>query len=162
MRRRPAFSVVVPIAALLLAGLLLAGCGSSGSTTTTTAAISKAEFIAKGNAICVAGEKAQEARYEAFGKSHGLKGNMEPTKAQQAELVESVSAPNIQRQINAVKALGAPSGEEQQVEEALETSQQALEKVEANPGLMFAKQNPFHEAGLQLHAVGLTKCAAET
>jgi hypothetical protein len=54
----------------------------------------------------------QEARYEAFGRSHGLKGNVEPTKAQQAEIVESVLAPNIQRQIDAVKARGAPSGEE--------------------------------------------------
>jgi hypothetical protein len=34
--------------------------------------------------------------------------------------------------------------------------------VEANPALMFAGQNPFHEAGLRLHAVGLAKYAAET
>jgi hypothetical protein len=161
MHRRPAVSGGALIVAVALAGLLVAGCGSSSSTTTTTA-ISKAEFIAKGNAICVAGEKAQEAGYEAFGKSHGLKGNMEPTKAQQAELVETVLAPNIQHQINGVKALGAPSGEEQQVEEALEASQQALDKIKASPELAFAKESPFHAAGLKLHAVGLTKCAAET
>lgn len=58
--------------------------------------------------------------------------------------------------------LGAPSGEEQQVEEALETAQQALEKVEANPELAFANPSPFHEAGQQLHAVGLTPCAKNT
>ncbi len=162
MYRRPNFMAAVPIAVLLLAAVVVAGCGSSSSTTTTTtAAISKAEFVVKGNAICAAGEKAQEARFEAFGKSHGLK-NMEPTKAQKTELVETVFVPNVQHQINAVKALGAPSGEEQQVEEALETSQQALEKAEANPELFFAKQSPFREAGQQLHAVGLTKCAQGT
>jgi hypothetical protein len=161
MHRRRTLTVAAPIAVLLLAGLLVAGCGSSSSTTTTTAAISKAEFVAKGDAVCIAGEKAQEAEVNAYFKKHGLE-NKKPTKAQEAELVETVLAPNIQHQINAVKALGAPSGEEQQVEEALATSQRDLEKVEASPELMFAKQDPFHEAGQQLHAVGLTKCAAET
>jgi hypothetical protein len=148
---------------LLLTGLLMAGCGSSGSSssTETTTSISKAEFVAKGNAICIAGEKAQNAAFEAFAKAHGLN-NKEPTKAQMTEIVENVAGPNIQHQISAVKALGAPSGEEQQVEEALETSQQALEKLEANPELLFAKQSPFHEAGQQLHAVGLTQCAKHT
>ena len=159
MRRRMICGLA--LMAAVLVGVWVAGCGSSSSSTSTetTAAITKAEFVAKGNAICVAGEKAQEAGYEAFGKSHGLKGNMEPTKAQQAELVETVLAPNIQHQINGVKALGAPSGEEQQVNAALEASQQALNKIKANPELASAKESPFHAAGQQLHALGLTKCA---
>jgi hypothetical protein len=152
-----------PVAVLLLTGLLVAGCGSSSSSSTeTTASISKAQFIAKGNAICIAGQKAQNVGFEAFAKAHGISGNQEPSKAQGTELAETVFVPNIQHQINAVKALGAPSGEEQQVEEALETAQQALEKVEANPELVFAKASPFHEAGQQLHALGLTQCAKNT
>jgi hypothetical protein len=156
---------VMPVGVLLFAGLAVAGCGSSSSTTsttTTTAAISKAEFVAKGNAICVAGEKAQEARFEAFAKQHGISEKKEPTKAQQKELAEAVLIPNIQSQINAVKALGAPSGEEQQVSSALEASQQALDKVKANPELAFSKQSPFAAAGKQLHALGLTKCASHS
>jgi hypothetical protein len=148
------------LTAALIVGVCVAGCGSSSSTTTTetTAAISKAEFVAKGNAVCVKGEKAQEAEVNAYVKKHGLE-NKKPTKAQEVELVETVFAPNIQSQIDGVKALGAPSGEEQQVESALELSQQALERVEANPELAFGKQNPFAAAGKQLHALGLKKCA---
>jgi hypothetical protein len=146
------------LTAALIVGVCVAGCGSSSSTTETTAAISKAEFVAKGNAVCVKGEKAQEAEVNAYVKKHGLE-NKKPTKAQEVELVETVFAPNIQSQIDGVKALGAPSGEEQQVESALELSQQALEKVEANPELAFGKQNPFAAAGKQLHALGLKKCA---
>jgi basic membrane lipoprotein Med (substrate-binding protein (PBP1-ABC) superfamily) len=159
---------LIGVASICIAGLLIAGCGSSSSTssststTTTTAAISKAEFIAKGNVICLAGNKTQNASFERFAKEHGLSEKSEPNKAQTEELVETVFAPNIQRQIDAIKALGAPSGEEQQLNEALETAQEALSKVEANPELFKGKQNPFHEAGLKLHALGLVKCAANS
>ncbi len=151
------------VGALLFAGLLVAGCGSSSSstTTTTTAAISKAEFVAKGNAICAAGTKKEEAGFMAFAKQHGISEKEEPTKAQQAELVETVFAPNIQSQIDSVKALGAPSGEEQQVTSALETAQETLNKVKAKPELAFSEQNPFKATGEQLHALGLTQCAKE-
>jgi hypothetical protein len=146
--------------AALVVGICVTGCGSSNSTSTetTTAAITKAEFVAKGNAVCVKGEKAQEAKINAYIKKHGLE-NKKPSKAQEAELVETVLVPNVQSQIDGVKALGAPSGEEQQVNAAVELSQQALEKVEANPGLAFGKENAFAAAGKQLHALGLTKCA---
>jgi hypothetical protein len=148
--------------AALTVGVCVAGCGSSSSTTTeTTAAITKAEFVAKGNAICVKGEKAQEAEINAYVKKNGLE-NKKPSKAQEAELVETVLIPNVQSQIDDVKALGAPSGEEQQVSSALELSQQALEKIEANPNLAFGKENVFAAAGKQLHAVGLKKCAANS
>jgi hypothetical protein len=156
MRRRMICGLA--LTAALIVGVCVAGCGSSSSTTETTAAISKAEFVAKGNAVCVKGEKAQEAEVNAYVKKHGLE-NKKPSKAQEVELVETVFAPNIQSQIDGVKALGAPNGEEQQVSSALELSQQALEKVEANPELAFGKQDPFAAAGKQLHALGLKECA---
>jgi hypothetical protein len=143
----------------LIVGVCVAGCGSSSSTTTeTTAAITKAEFVTKGNAVCVKGEKAQEAEINAYIKKNGLE-KQKPTKAQNVEIVETVLAPNIQSQIDGVKALGAPSGEEQQVNSALELSQQTLEKIEANPELAFGKGNAFAAAGKQLHALGLKECA---
>jgi hypothetical protein len=143
----------------LIVGVCVAGCGSNSSTTTeTTAAITKAEFVTKGNAICVKGEKAQEAESNAYIKKHGLE-NKKPSKAQEAELVEAVLVPNIQSQIDGVKALGAPSGEEQQVNSAVELSQQTLEKIEANPELAFGNANVFGAAGKQLHALGLKQCA---
>ncbi len=151
---------VLSFGALVLAGLLVAGCGSSSSTTTTTATtISKAEFVAKGNAICAAGSKTQEAAFNAFAKKHGLKENQQPNKAQQAEAVNSILVPGIQTQINAVKNIGAPTGEEQQVSAALDTAEQELSKVKANPELAFGKESAFVGAGEKLHALGLTQCA---
>jgi len=157
MRRRMICGLALMTA--LIVGACVAGCGSSSSTTTeTTAAITKVEFVTKGNAVCVKGEKAQEAEINAYIKKNGLE-KQKPTKAQNVEIVETVLAPNIQSQIDGVKALGAPSGEEQQVNSALELSQQTLEKIEANPELAFGKGNAFAAAGKQLHALGLKECA---
>jgi hypothetical protein len=148
------------VAALVFA-VCVSGCGSSSSSTTTetTAAITQAEFVAKGNAICVKGEKAQEAAVNAYFKKHGIKEHQKPTKAQLTEVAETVLVPNIQSQIDGVKALGAPSGEEQQVSAALETAQQTLDRVKANPTLAFENENLFAATGKQLHALGLKKCA---
>ncbi len=160
MRRRLIFGLGVSVA--LIVGVCAAGCGSGSSTTTeTTAAISKAEFIAKGNAICVKGEKAQEAEINAYVKKHNLE-NKKPTKAEQAEMAETVFVPNIQSQIDAVTALGAPSGEEQQVKSAIEISQQTLDRGKANPALFFSNENIFAAAGKQLHALGLAACASNS
>lgn len=158
MRRRMICGLA--LMAPLIVGVCVAGCGSSSNSTSmeTTAAISKAEFLAKGNAVCVKGEKAQEAEINAYVKKHGLE-KQKPSNAQEAEIVETVLVPNIQSQIDGVKALGAPSGEEQQVSSALELSQQTLEKIEANPELAFGKENAFAAAGKQLHALGLKECA---
>lgn len=148
------------LVAALIVGVFAAGCGSSSSTTTeTTAAITKAEFVKQGNAVCTKGEKEQQAEFTAYAKKNGLKENQEPTKAQQTEIAETVLAPNIQSQIDGVKALGAPSGEEQQVNAALETSQQTLDKAKANPALFFGNESLFVAAGKQLHALGLKDCA---
>lgn len=167
MHRRFMITGAAPIAVLFLAGLFVAGCGSSSSTATTTttattAMITKAEFVAKGNAICLGGNKKEAAGFAAFAKKHGISEKEEPTKAQQAELVETVFAPNIQSQIDAVKALGAPSGQEQQVTSALATAQEALNKVKAKPEIAFGKPGPFKATGEQLHALGLTQCAKES
>lgn len=159
MRRRLIYGTAM--AAVLIVGACVAGCGSSSSTTTTetTASIDKAEFVKQGNAICSKAEEAQEAEINAYAKEHGLKEEQEPTKAQQTEIAEAVSIPNIQSQINGVKALGAPSGEEQQVSAALEAAQQALDKAKANPTLLFGNEDIFAAAGKQLHALGLKECA---
>ena len=158
MRRRPIIWGLVPAAALIV-GVCVAGCGSSSTTTETTAVITQAEFVKQGNAICGAGNKAQQAKTDAYAQKLGLKKNQEPSKAQLTEIANSVLIPNVQAQINAVKALGAPSGEEQQVNAAIESSQKALDKIKANPELGYGKQDLFAAAAKQLHALGLKECA---
>jgi hypothetical protein len=144
----------------LVAAVLVAGCGSSSSTTESTATLSKAEFLAMGNAVCAKGEKAQEAGVNAYVEEHGL-ANKKPSPAQEAAMVENIIAPNIQGQINGVKALAAPASLEGQVEEAVELSEKGLEEVEAEPAMAVSNSgpDPFAAAGKVLHSIGLTQCA---
>ncbi len=151
-----------PLALALVVGLCVSGCGSSSTTTETTTSITKAEFVAMGNAVCAKGEKEQEVETNAYFKAHGVKKNQKPTKTQLTEVSETIFVPNIQSQIDGVKALGAPSGEETRVSAALETAQRTLDKVKANPTLPFEDENLFSATGAQLHALGLKKCAANS
>jgi hypothetical protein len=149
-------------AALIIAGTT-AGCGGgdSDSSAEKPASISKAEFVARANAICSKGEKKQETEFDAYVRKHNLE-ERRPTDAQQAEMVEDIFAPNVQGQIDAVSALGAPKGEEQQVSSALQISQETLDRVKADPGLFFGNEDLFAAAGKQLHALGLVQCAPES
>ena len=82
--------------AVLLLGIGAAGCGSSGSTDTTTAAITKSAFVAKANAICTKGNKVQNTAGEKLGKN--------PSQAQFTAYVNNTVIPNIQGQIDSVRA----------------------------------------------------------
>jgi hypothetical protein len=144
----------------LVAASWVAGCGSSNSTTETTATLSKAEFLEKGNAICANGEKAQESGVNAYVEEHGL-ANRNPSPAQEAAMVENIIVPNIQGQINGVKALAEPASLEGQVEEAVELAEKGVEEIEAEPAMALGNSgpNPFAAAGKVLHSMGLTQCA---
>jgi hypothetical protein len=139
------------IAALLVA-LAVAGCGSSSSSTTSTAALTKAEFLAKGNAICVKTNKVTNAAGQKFGNH--------PTKAQLTTFVTTQFVPSVQGAINGLKALGAPAGDQAKVAAMLALAQADLNKVKANP-ILFISGGPstFANFAKVAHAYGLTECA---
>jgi ABC-type lipoprotein release transport system permease subunit len=148
-RRR---AIVTAIAATLIVGLAV-GCGSSNSTTTSTAALSKSAYLTKANAICKAGNEKQQADQKALGKN--------PSQAQITAYVTGTQVPDIQSQIDQVKALGAPSGDEAVVNKYLATAQADLNKIKSDPSLAYsAKSDPFADFAAIAHPYGLTACAA--
>jgi hypothetical protein len=76
-------------------------------------------------------------------------------------MVENIIVPNIQGQINGVKALAEPASLEGQVEEAVELAEKGVEEIEAEPAMALGNSgpNPFAAAGKVLHSMGLTQCA---
>jgi len=138
--------------AVLTTGLAVAGCGG-GNGTSTTAAISKADFLKKGNAICKKGNQSIK-----LAGNHLLPQGKQPTAAQKQQFT-NVALLTIQAEILRVKRLGAPPGDEAKVNAIIASAQAALQKVKQDPSVLF-KQNsdPFAEANKLANAYGLTAC----
>ncbi len=156
--------LIATAAGVLAIALIAAGCGSSSDNSTdSTASLTKAEFVKQGNAICATGNKQIEAGFESFGKEHHLSENTQPTEAQAAELAETVLVPAVTTQIEGIRALGAPSGEEDQVNAILEAAEEGVEKAEEDPNALFSSngENAFGEANELSREYGLTTCGEE-
>jgi hypothetical protein len=143
----------IVIAGLLVAGLWVAGCGSSSTSssqsTASIPAITKAELLAKANAICNGGNVALAAA--------GAKLASHPSQAQVVLIVRSTYVPAIEAQITAIKALGVPAGEAATVTHMLTLAEEDLNKVKSNPAL--AATDVFRPFAKVAHAYGLTACA---
>jgi hypothetical protein len=153
---------------LALAGLSLvvAGCGgsssSSTSSTTSTAAapaLTKVEYLKKGNAICQGTQVLRQAAFTAYGKAHHLNTNVAPTKAQASQLATTILIPSIQATINEVKALVPPSSDQAQVTAMLAAAQQDLDRGKQDPAQLVTSSTTFAHSAKLLHAYGLTSCA---
>jgi len=163
MTRRPgsgaallARGALAPAAVLALAALVFAGCGSTHKAATATIdrtapAITKAEFVRKANAICAKGN--------AENKAAGAKLGAEPAEAQVVAFVKNTEVPAVQAQIKALKALGAPPGDEATVAKMLTLAQAAVDAVKAQPTIVTSGANVFAAFARVAHPYGLISCA---
>jgi hypothetical protein len=155
--------LIAPFACLVALAVVAAGCGGGNDETTTTASITKAQFLKQGNAICAKGNTEIEEGFESFFKKSNLKKNEEPSKAEIEEVAETVAVPGVEKQIEGLRALGAPEGEEEQVDEILTAAEEAVEKVEEDPVALLSEGNnaAFAKVNKMARAYGLTVCAEE-
>jgi len=152
--------LIAVVAGVLAVALFAAGCGSSSDTTESTASLTKAAFLKQGNAICAAGNKEINAGFEKFFKENEFSKKKQPTQAQLEEAAEEIAIPSIRKQIDGIRALGAPSGEEEQVNEIVDTAEEALEEGEEDPAALVSEENGnlFAKANKLADAYGLTAC----
>lgn len=159
------------IAAALSALLFAAGCGGSdddsatgssgGSTDVTieTGSLSKAEFIKQASAACVKTQEQFEKHAAAF-LEESNKNPPKPTETSpEITLVKTVFIPDYQDQVEAVSALGAPSGDEQELTTFLEALQKVLDDADANPQAFIESGGSFGKAPKLAKAYGLVGCA---
>lgn len=115
---------------LLGAALAAAGCGGD-SDESSTSSISKAAFIKKTDAVCKRGNSRMEVAF-----AHFLRANRNvtrPSKAEYEALVGKVLVPNVKREVKEIRAFGAPSGDEDRVDDFLEALEEGIEVAERNP-----------------------------
>ncbi|MBS1878923.1 MAG: hypothetical protein JST31_05385 [Actinobacteria bacterium] len=154
--------------ALACLGLLiaLAGCGGSGSTEATATAsapgISKAAFIRKANAICERASK--EYLPEAMAaltkqtSTHPASSVEEVEMAVTARLFE----PTFIKELEEVRALGLPSGDEETIESILDEVESIVKKSRTDAKWFHDAQldfkHPFARARAEAEAYGIGPC----
>jgi hypothetical protein len=148
MKRNP----LMLLGLIMAIALVAAGCGGDSDDNDT--ALTKPQFLAKGNAICQAGDKKIQTAFEtAIGKG-------KPTQEQLSSVVTDSLVPSIQGQIDDIRDLPAPEGDQDQIGQVLDEAELALQDVKENPSLATqgAGQDPFANVNQQLNDYGLTAC----
>jgi hypothetical protein len=149
----------------LVAALAIAGCGGDDETTSTTtsgvsgatgvsgASLTHEEFVKQADAICLSGDKTLNGAGQSLGQS--------PTEADLEGFVDDTVVPALQGQYDAIAALPAPEGEEDQVDDLLSQLQDAIDTLADDPTLITAGDSadgPFADVNQAAQDFGLTEC----
>lgn len=121
--------IVLGAGALAVASIAV-GCGGGSGDAVSTSAISKAAFAKKADAVC---KKGSERMASAFAKYLKTGEVTDPSQAVQEKLVGKVLVPSVKREIDELRALGAPSGDEDRVGEIIKALEEGVETAEGNP-----------------------------
>jgi hypothetical protein len=156
-------SIRFVILGALAAGLIAAGCGSDDNNdkqsfgtsvgSASTASLSKAEFVSQANAICQTSNQELDQAGQALGQN--------PTPEELNSFVTDNVVPTIQKQLDAIRSLGAPAGDEQTVNAILAAADTGLQNLEADPTLITTSGgDPFSQANQLADDYGLTVCGS--
>lgn len=113
----------------------------------------RAAFLKAGNAICSRATRRMDRVGMTFFKSPG-----QPTRAETIAFARKVAVPTAQAELDQLRALRPPKGDEARVKAILDASQAAVDKVRANPSLLVG-DNGSDRANRLARAYGLTACA---
>jgi hypothetical protein len=142
--------------ACALALMGAAGCG--GDDEESAEAPTKEEFIAEADRICAEGDaEIDAAAQETFSEGR-------PSPQEQEQFLEETVLPSIQQQIDGIRELTPPEGDEEEVDEFLISADAAVGEVEANPSLLTqgeegSSTDPFAETARLGEQYGFRNCA---
>lgn len=145
----PGFRSSVAVVALAVALAATAGCGGGSDSPT------KAEFVKQADAICAKTDKMQKAGLAAYQQQNPGSASGE---AGQSRAIVEVGLPPIRREAEELAALEAPSGDEEKIDAIVMEIERAIEKSEANPGLLLGTGNPFGQATKLATEYGFKAC----
>ena len=130
------------------------GCGSGGDT--TEVALTKAQFIKRGDTICRAAQKKKERAAAAW-----LKGNKGKTQADFSmkelnDLYSTIILPHVQDASEGLAELNPPAGDEKAAK-VVQSLNKAVEAVENDPQVAI-KGAPYAQADRLAQAYGFEAC----
>ena len=143
-------------ALLLGVAAFAAGCGGDDDDgDLTTASVGKAAWVKKVNALCEKSTDGMLASMIRYGKENAG----QPPEEVATGAVQSTVPAALQSQIEEIRALGAPAGDEAKVEAYLASVERGIEAVEASkPTDIFALQETLDLVNRPAAAYGLEKC----
>ena len=113
-------------------------------------AISKTAFITQADQICKESNDELDAEGRKLGNS--------PSKSEVESFASDSVVPAIQQQLDQIRALGVPAGDEDQVNAILDAAQADLDKLEADPSLLESNSDVFADANKLANDYGLKVC----
>jgi hypothetical protein len=130
---------------------VFAGCG--GDDSSDSDAPTKAEFIAQADEICQTnGDKIDELTAE-FDENTG--------KEEVIAFTKETYIPTLQDEVNQLKELTPPAGEEEAVDSMLTSLENGVNELADDPNIVLAGEtNPLAEASAQAKELGLKVCGS--
>ena len=144
--------------------LTLAGCG--GAAGEEPAPISRSAFVEKGSAICVATRQGIRSDFEAFTKGRegreierAEKANELTPEEAAAQVGEEIIVPAMRQELEELRALGVPPGDDEKVMALLTAFEEGVEKAEEHPERAATDgTEAFGKSGRAADAYGLDGC----
>ena len=143
---------------LALGLLALAGCGGDESepdfSPVVSEPLSKVAFLRQADQICFSSEAQIEAAADDL---LGEKGGPDPAEVERIAL--NVAVPALEAEVRAIRALGAPEGDEAEVEAILSATERGIEEIKADPrGLADGAPPGLREAQRLAERYGSSEC----
>src|SRR4051794_12057334 len=130
----------VATAAAVAVALVAGGCGDDSRSTTKTTSSARADFLKRANAICARGAgKIKAANQQAFG-------GRQASPAEIRAFVSRTLLPDVQAQVDQIRALPAPSGDSAAVKKILDTAQKDIDTGKSDPALFLHNAPVFQDA----------------
>jgi len=146
------------IFAALIVGLLIAGCGEEsdegGFSPIVSDPLSKVEFLRQSDEICNSTESQIEAAADDL-----ITAKEEPSPEQVEEVAIGIVVPALEAEVAAIGALGAPEGDEEQVQAILDATEAGIAEIEADPAaLLEGVPESLREAEMLAREYGSQQC----
>ncbi|HMJ72195.1 MAG TPA: hypothetical protein VK471_02395 [Solirubrobacterales bacterium] len=159
------------LAAAIAIAAIVVGCGgggdsssssggeSDGSGSIKTSLLSKPVFIKKASEACRKKRTGLIQRIIEYQASHEVKGA--PEGALIAKAIKAVQIPTVESEMEAIRALGAPSGDEAEIEAILAAHQAAIDELRKAKQINDYEEveKYFADATKKLEAYGFKACA---
>ncbi|HEX6687819.1 MAG TPA: hypothetical protein VF085_04050 [Solirubrobacterales bacterium] len=154
--------MLIAIVSLLLA--LVAGCGGGGDGSSSSTTVSKTwtgskqAFVKKADAIC---SKNAKLIFQGVVKALYPAGINGANDSEKKEAVEKALVPGINTEIREIRALGFPSGQEDEVEAVLSSLEEELERAQSEPTeFLLGQSSPFVDSKQAAEEYGFTACGS--